>query len=443
MEVKLKTTGSEQWYQTITFKLVTVGILVLVLLIPLSMVKSVIREREDTDRLVETEIMEQWGGPQIISGPTLHVPVYYTSQDKDGHVTKIKRWLHIMPNELNTQGKIEPEKRHRGIYETVIYNANLSINGNFDSLTNLITEADEIDWSKACISLAITDNRGIKGNVDINVNGQTFEPEAGLATNDLATSGMTVKYPLSPEQLANKIDFNIKIGVSGAKAIAFNPIGKKTNITLSSNWKDPSFTGSFLPTQSNITNDGFQAQWTITNLNRNFPQYWIGSKHSISKHQLGVELYVPVNHYQKSLRSAKYGILIICLTLLVFLFIELVKKKTIQLLQYLLVGLALVLFFSILTALSEFMGFAWAYLIASGSIITMITLYSYGVLNDKVQATWVAALLVILYTFLFVLLQLNDFAFLAGNIGLFVALGFIMKASTKIKSTSLNDHTSA
>ncbi|MCU4163303.1 cell envelope integrity protein CreD [Carboxylicivirga caseinilyticus] len=436
MEVKLKTTGTEQWYQTITFKLVTVGILILVLLIPLSMVKSVIREREATDQQVETEIMQQWGGPQIISGPIMHVPVYYNSLDKDGHEIKTKRWLHIMPDELNSQGFIEPDKKHRGIYETVIYNTNLSIKGNFDSLSKLNPDADEVDWSKACISIAITDNRGIKGKVDFKINNQSYDPEAGMATTDLATSGMTVKFPVSSEMLEQKIPFDIAINISGAKAISFNPIGKKTDINLSSTWKDPSFNGSFLPTESTISDDGFKAQWIITHLNRNFPQYWIGSKHSINEHQLGVELYVPVNHYQKSLRSAKYGILIICLTLLVFLFIELVKKKTIQLLQYLLVGLALVLFFSILTALSEFMGFTWAYLVASAAIISMVTLYSYGVLKDKVQAFWVAALLIILYAFLFVLLQLNDFAFLAGNIGLFVALAFIMKASTKLKSTN-------
>jgi len=436
MEVKFKTDGQEQWYQTITFKLLTVGFLILVLLIPLSMVKSIIRERENTDQQVEMEIMEQWGGPQVVSGPILHVPVYYQTEDKDGRLSKIKRWLHIMPDDLIAKGDIEPEKRHRGIYETVIFNTQLTIQGYFAPLRKLQPDVDEINWEDAFVSLSISDNRGIKGKVDFKLNGQTYEPEAGLVTNDLGASGMSVKYPILPESFDEQISFDIIIDISGAKALSFNPIGKKTQINLSSTWKDPSFNGSFLPNESKITDDGFTASWSVTHLNRNFPQYWVGSRHSINEHQLGVELYVPVNHYQKSLRSAKYGILIICLTLLVFLFIELVKKKTIQLLQYLLVGLALVLFFSILTALSEHIGFTWAYLAASGSIISMVSLYSYGVLKDTKQAFWIAALLIILYTFLFVLLQLNDFAFLAGNIGLFVALGFIMKASTKIKNTN-------
>ncbi len=436
MEIKLKTSEQEQWYQTITFKLLTIGALVLVLLIPLSMVKSVIHEREQTDHEVEMEIMQQWGGPQVVSGPIMHIPVTYINTDKDGKTQKIKRWLHIMPDDLNANGKIDPEKKHRGIYETVIYTTDLSLQGHFNAFKNIQADVDEIDWSHAYMSLSISDNRGLKGKVNFKINDKIYEPEAGLITKDLGMTGMSVRYPINTELLKEPINFDITIGLSGAKSISFNPIGKNTNISLSSTWKDPSFNGSFSPYKSDITEDGFNASWTVTHLNRNFPQYWVGTKHSINEHQLGVELYLPVNHYQKTLRSAKYGILIICLTLLVFLFIELVKKKTIQLLQYLLVGLALVLFFSILTALSEQIGFIWAYIIASCAIITMVSLYSYGVLKDKVQSFWIAALLITLYLFLFILLQLNDFAFLAGNIGLFIALGFIMKASTKLKNTN-------
>ncbi len=434
----LNTNQQEPWYQTITFKMLLIGALVLILLIPLGMVKSVIREREMTDQEVELEIMEQWGGPQIVSGPTLHIPVYYNVKDKDGTLSKLKKWLHIMPDNLSIDGDIKSEERHRGIYETVIYNTKLSINGDFTKLNTIHTDADEIDWDNAHISLAVTDNRGIKGKVNFAINDLSYEPEAGMITRDLSISGMSVKYPINQDELDGEIKFDININISGAKALSFNPVGKKSDITLKSEWKDPSFNGSFLPNQSEISDKGFTANWSITHLNRNFPQYWIGSRHSINEHQLGVELYVPVNHYQKSLRSAKYGILIICLTLLVFLFIELVKKKTIQLLQYLLVGLALVLFFSILTALSEHIGFIWAYIAASLGIISMVTLYSYGILKDGKQAFWIFTLLIILYTFLFVLLQLNDFAFLAGNLGLFVALGFIMKASSKIKSANLD-----
>ena len=136
----------EKWYQTITFKMLLIGLLVLLLLIPLGMVKSVIREREVTDEEVELEIMEQWGGPQVVSGPTMHVPVFYNVKDKDDKVSKVKKWLHVMPEELDINGTIETELRKRGIYETPVYNAILNISGLFSNLHKIVNEADEIDW---------------------------------------------------------------------------------------------------------------------------------------------------------------------------------------------------------------------------------------------------------------------------------------------------------
>ncbi len=441
MELKMNINEPGQWHQSLTFKMILIGVMVLVLLIPLGMVKSVITEREETEQQVDQEMMQQWGGPQMLSGPILHVPITYYIKADDEKIKTSHRWLHIMPEDLNITGHVSPEIRYRGIYKKVLYNSELSITGSFGDLTLVTSNAHTVDWNNAYLTLAVSDNRGIKGNVVINWMGTDQKPEAGLITTDLASSGMSIKVPLNAGLLSTAKAFDISLNISGSNGLTINPIGKKTDIQIQSSWQDPNFIGSFLPTERSISEAGFTAHWTVTNLNRNFPQYWEGRSYSIDEHQLGVDLFVPVNHYQKSIRSAKYGILIITLTLLVFLFTELVKKKRIQLFQYFLVGLALVLFFSILTALSEHLGFSWAYLIASLGIVTMVTLYSYGILKDRIQAIWIFISLSILYAFLFVLLQLNDFAFLAGNIGLFIALGAIMKASSKIKTSHLfNTH---
>lgn len=440
MDIKMNINETGSWYQSLTVKMVLIGIMVLILLIPLSMVKSVIVEREETDQQVDQEMMHQWGGPQLISGPVLNVPVIYWTKDKEDKLIKSRRWLHVMPEELNINGEIIPEARKRGIYKKILFNSKLNLRGRFEKLDQIKTNANEIEWENAYVTIAVSDNRGIKGNVDFNWMNASLEPEAGLVTTDLGSSGMSIKVPLSEDDLPGQKTFDIQMNVSGYKGLSFNPIGKKSSIDIVSPWKDPNFIGSFLPIDHHITNDGFKAKWAVTNLNRNFPQYWEGNAHDVHEHQLGVDLFVPVNHYQKSIRSAKYGILIITLTLLVFLFTELVKKKRIQLFQYFLVGLALVLFFSILTALSEHIGFSWAYLVAALAIILLVTIYSYGILNDQKQAIWIFSLLSVIYAFLFVLLQLNDFAFLAGNIGLFIALAGIMKASTKIKMTAQVKH---
>jgi inner membrane protein len=438
MELITKQKNEENWYQTLTFKVVMIGVLVLLLLIPLGMVKSVIRERQATEAEVERELFEKWGGEQVVTGPVLHVPTFYYVKEND-ELKKHKRWLHVMPEDLMIKGEVEPEIRYRGIYKKVLYNSDFVVSGDFDKLNEIEVVADEIDWDNAYITIGISDNRGIKGELLFDWNGNEVEPEAGMVMHDLNSSGVSLKIAIAEEQLNKKMPFEAKFRLSGAKGLWFNPVGKTTKVKINSSWNNPSFVGDFSPIDPIVSEEGFEAQWTVTHLNRNFPQYWLGSAYQIDTHQLGVNLYDPVNHYQKSLRSAKYGILIISLTLLVFLFIELVKKKEVQIIQYLLVGLALVLFFSILTALSEHIGFTWAYLVASIAIITMVTSYSYGMIKDRQQAFWIFIMLSILYAFLFVLLQLNDFAFLAGNIGLLLALGAIMKASLKIKTSQIKE----
>lgn len=425
-------TNKTSWSNTITFKSAIIAIIALLLLIPLGMIKSVISEREDTAREVENNISDQFGDAQTLVGPILNVPVEKRTTDKDGNVTIERSWLHIMPANFDMQGIIEPEIRYRGIYKTAVYNSTSIITGNF-SIPFKENEIDgTIEWEKACLTFGISDNRGIRGDVLVEWNNKNWETESGMITKDIAKTGFSVRTPLNKENIEESIPFNLKLELSGSKSFSVLPIGQISNIKITSTWSDPSFSGSLLPQERNISEKGFDAQWKLTHLNRNFPQYWQGTQFDVWEHNLGVDLFLPVNHYQKSYRSAKYGLLFIALTMMVFLFMELTKNKKIHIFQYLLVGLALVLFFSVLTALSEHLGFNVAFLIASVANIAMIGYFAYGLLKDKTLTIWVISLLVIMYTFLFVLLQLNDYAFLAGNIGLLIALGFIMKASLKI-----------
>ncbi len=425
-------TNKTSWSNTITFKSAIIAIIALLLLIPLGMIKSVISEREDTAREVENNISDQFGDAQTLVGPILNVPVEKRTIDKDGNVIMERSWLHIMPANFDMQGNIEPEIRYRGIYKTAVYNSTSNITGNF-SIPFKENEIDgTIEWEKACLTFGISDNRGIRGDVLVEWNNKNWATESGMITKDIAKTGFSVRTPLNKENIEESIPFNFKLELSGSKSFSVLPIGQISNIKITSTWSDPSFSGSLLPQERNISENGFDAQWKLTHLNRNFPQYWQGKQFDVWEHNLGVDLFLPVNHYQKSYRSAKYGLLFIALTMMVFLFMELTKNKKIHIFQYLLVGLALVLFFSVLTALSEHLGFNVAFLIASVANIAMIGYFAYGLLKDKTLTIWVISLLVIMYTFLFVLLQLNDYAFLAGNIGLLIALAFIMKASLKI-----------
>ena len=205
----------------------------------------------------------------------------------------------------------------------------------------------------------------------------------------------------------------------------------------------PSFNGSFLPVKRNIDEKGFSADWEVTHLNRNFPQNWIGNSYHPMESSFGVDLFQPVDHYQKSWRSARYGLLFIALTFLVLIFLEITRKETIHIFHYFLVSLGLVLFFSLLNSLSEQVGFNRAYLISSAATILMISLFTRTLFRDKKRSLIVFGMLVILYSFIFVLLTLNDFAYLAGNIGLFLLLSVIMMLSGKMKifQTEMNEAT--
>ncbi|MCW3785452.1 cell envelope integrity protein CreD [Plebeiibacterium sediminum] len=426
-------TSKDFWAHNLTLKLAIIGVMILLLLIPLNMVEDIIIEREESNAQVDKEMLESWGNQQNISGPILQIPVKYTYEDNDGKIQHLKKWIHIMPEELSVISNIIPETRKRGIFKSTVYTAKINMSGFFKPQLDNYEQESEVLYNEAILSLGITDNRGIKGKINFSVNKTPLQIEPGLICQDLMKNGINAKLNQIDTINNKKIGYDLNFSISGTTSLQFLPVGKQTTTDITSTWNDPKFSGSFLPITRTINDKGFSAHYEITNLNRTFPQQWTGSKYNIFNSSFGVDLYVPNNHYQKSLRSAKYGILFIILTTLIFLFIELYKKKQIHYLQYLLVSLALVLFFSILTALSEHIGFNWAYIVASVAIITLITSYSKLLLNDKQVVYWIGGLITSLYTFLFVLLQLNDYAFLAGNIGLFIILAIIMKVSSKIK----------
>ncbi len=426
-------TKKEFWANNLTLKLAIIGFMILLLLIPLNMVEDIIRERENTNEEVDNEMVQLWGNSQNISGPILQIPIKYAYEDNDGKIQYLRKWIHIMPEELNITSDINPETRKRGIFKSTVYTAKINMTGFFKPLLDNFAKEGEILYNEATLSMGITDNRGIKGKLNFVLDKKPLQIEPGLVCQELMKNGINAKLDKNSKINNAEIPFDFNFSISGTTSLHFLPVGKQTISEIKSIWKDPKFSGSFLPITRNIDEKGFSARYEITHLNRTFPQQWIGKKYNIFESSFGVDLYIPNNHYQKSLRSAKYGILFIILTTLIFLFIELYKKKQIHYLQYLLVSLALVLFFSILTSLSEHIGFNWAYIIASLAIITLITSYSKLLLNDKQVVYWIGGLITSLYTFLFVLLQLNDYAFLAGNIGLFIILAIIMKVSSKLQ----------
>jgi inner membrane protein len=218
----------------------------------------------------------------------------------------------------------------------------------------------------------------------------------------------------------------MNLRLNGSESLSFIPAGKITKVELNSGWNNPSFTGSFLPDTREIRQDGFSASWKILHLNRNFPQVWTGEQPSLSESVFGVNLLMRVDEYQKNMRTSKYAALFIGLTFLALFIIELLSGRAVHPVQYLLVGLGLALFYSLLLSLSEQIRFPYAYGIASLGMILLISFYSKSVFRQDRLVFWVSGILVVLYAYFYVILQLQDLALLIGSLGLFVILAVVM-----------------
>ena len=431
---------------SITIRLLSIGFLVLILLIPTAMIEDLISEREYRRANVIREVSSKWGGAQTIAGPVLTIPYYelnkFYDDEKKEKYNKTKHYAHFLPEKLNIEGSLTPEIRYRSIYEIIVYNTLLNVNGTFTTpdFKTLGIDEGSVIWHEAFVSLGVPDMKGIRDNINLKWDKTTYAFNPGIETNDVISSGVSTKIKIEEDnfhqnftdKVVKNIPFNFDLNLNGSSFLNFIPIGKETNINITSNWAHPSFNGASLPDQREINKDGFTAQWKELHLNRNYPQQWLGDIHNINDSSFGVDLLLPVDEYQKSTRSAKYAIMFISFTFLIFFFIEVRNKKRIHPIQFILVGLGLTIFYTLLLSLSEHIHFNRAYLVASSAIIGMIGFYSISIFKNKKLTLLMSGVLILLYGFIFIILQLEDYALLMGSLGLFIVLALIMYLSRKI-----------
>ena len=406
-------------------KVIIIFILILALLIPLAMIQSIINERNYRKEGVISEISSKWGGAQTISGPVITIPYKWHYVDSDGQDRVYIKHMHFMPEELVVSGSVEPEIRYRGIYRAVLYSTDLVITGQFlpPDYKGLGVAVADVEWSGATITLGIEDMRGIVEQIDATFNGADLVLEPGAVTAELIKSGANAGIEAIGER---PLPFKFAVKLKGSQQLMFIPAGKETRVSISSVWPNPSFDGSFLPAERSIHKDGFDATWKVFHINRNFPQKWIDNKYNFDGSSFGVRLYTPVDVYQKSTRTTKYAALFITLTFAAFFFSEVLRKIRVHPIQYLMVGFAISIFYTLLISISEHSSFGFAYFLSSVAIVALITAYSRSVLRSGNLAALVGGTLTVLYGYLYVLIQVQDFALLLGSIGLFIALALAM-----------------
>ena len=430
--------------KSVTLKLFTIGILILFLLIPVSMVTSLIFERENIRDEAVREVSSKWGMSQTLAGPVISVPYESVRQDQDGKPAITRGYVHFLPDSLRFEGQVEPQKRYRGIYVVVLYNAQLQVSGHFDGFNTAALGVPETDikWADALFTFGISDMKGMKAAVPVSVNGSIHQFGPGTVSNDLLPSGAHFPIALA-DGAASKLDFSFPLNLNGSADLYFTPFGKTTIAKLQSPWADPSFEGAFLPDERTVSDTGFLAQWQVLQLNRNYPQqgegpyiggrkyeddsgYYYNTNLRESTNAFGLRLLLPIDEYQKTMRSAKYAAFFVLITFLVFFFIEVLNRKRLHPIQYILVGAAIVLFYVLLLSISEHLKFNAAYLLGCLAILSLITTYCYFILNNLRLTLMVFAILVILYGFFYSLLQLQDYALLLGSLGLLLILAAIM-----------------
>jgi inner membrane protein len=345
-------------------------------------------------------------------------------------------YFYFLPEKLNISGEVLPEKRYRGIYEVVVYQSKLNVSGVFakPDFTEWKSENHTILWGDAFLAMGITDMRGIKNAVACTWNGKQYQFNPSTVTHDVVESGVSAKVPLYElAETDTSFSFSFVLNLNGSKTLHFAPFGKETSISLQSSWSEPSFSGAFLPDKREVNDKGFTSSWNVIHLNRNYPQSWRNTAYTIKESYFGVDLIVPVDHYLKSMRSAKYAILIISLTFIVYFFIELLGKIRVHPFQYILVGLAICIFYSLLLSFSEHMNFDGAYILSGLLVISAISLYSRSIFKKPMPSILLSLILILIYGFIYVIIQLQDYALLVGSIGLFLVLVTIMYLSQKVK----------
>ncbi|MDO5675406.1 MAG: cell envelope integrity protein CreD [bacterium] len=415
-----------------TIKVMSIGILVLVLLIPGAMIKSLIKEREQRRNGVVHELNGKWGNSQTLSGPFISVPYLVYFQDSEGKEKKTTKLFHILPETLNISGTITPEKRYRGIYETVLYNAQLQFSGSFvlPPLSDMNIEPGNFLWDKAFFSVGIADLRGVRASIVVTFNEQSHACKPGLKSKDLAETGVGA---FTGAILADqKNTFSFSLNLNGSEELNFIPLAESNTVQLASTWPSPGFNGAFLPESRTVNAKGFTASWKVLNLNRSYPQMWEGDQYQVQDSAFGLKLIVTADLYQKTTRVAKYAVMFIVCTFAAFFIAEITSGYRFHVIQYVLIGLAILLFYVLLLSLSEHFSFNGAYLTAAAAITLLIALYSKGILGSRRFAWSIAGILAAMHSFLFVVLQLEDYALVLGSGGLLAVLAAIMYITRNI-----------
>jgi inner membrane protein len=419
---------------SVTGKVLFIGALTLLLLIPLGMIRELIEERTQLYDTARVDIANSWGQPQTIGAPVLVVPFEYTRWF-DGEPKTYTDELYALPEQLDVTGTVDAEERRRGIYRVPVYTTRLRITGRFPTIALEEYPDLRVLWEQAQIALPLTDARSVTEPIVLaSGNGTTtFEASGGR----VAGFGPQLVAPyaaLGLGALTAPQAFSFELALGGTGALHFLPLGDETRVAITSDWSSPSFVGAFLPTDRTVDASGFTAEWRVLDLGRGYPSSWKRSEppQAVATSAFGAELITPIGIHEATTRAAKYAVLIIGLTFVAYFLCELFTPLRLHPLQYSLIGMANCVFYLLLLALAEHIGFGPAYVASAVAATALITSYSGAVLKSLRRAAPIGGLLTALYGYLYVTLKAEDYALLFGALGVFTVLAAFMYLTRRI-----------
>ncbi len=446
-------TGRERSPGVKLFLTIVVG---LVLTIPLFSIYLLNSDRQSQAREATESITAGWGTAQTISGPVLVIPYRATATEtvveNRQSVTRsrdVVRELTLAPDSVELTTDVRPEIRKRSIYEAVVYDAKTKGRAHFalppDLARNGVTP-DKMDMARAELRFGLSDPRGLGANPRVEMDGRPLRLQPGSGSSGgrgfFAWIDAT---PLTARPFTAEFAFDLR----GNQALGLAPHAGDTKWLVHSSWPSPSFGGGFLPGTRTVSDRGFEATYRIGNLALGRSLVSTGDADSSTESQspeeltatesdrsisqvANIELVRPVDLYSQVNRATKYGFLFIGFTFLALLMFDVIGGVCVSMVEYLLMGAALVLFFALLLALAEVIGFTFAYILASAAIAGLNTAYSAAVLGSWRRSAFIGALLIALYAVLYILLSLEAFSLLIGSLLLFAALAGVMYATRRL-----------
>ena len=440
--------------KTFGFKIFTILILGLLLLIPMTFINSVVRDRKNYKNEAVSSIIEPIGGVANIEGLIIAIP-YLKKVVYEKEITYKREYIFYMPNSYNISGDVEINLLKRGIFKVPILNSTLNIKGKFDKYNSDLYNLDENDstilFDEAIMIFGIGNKKNLLKLPKIIVNGnEELEYYQKTIKMNLQMFSNIFLFNISRDKIFNGFEFETSIDIQGGNSLIINPMAADNYFNISSKWSDPSFTGGFIPTKREVSKNGFNAEWNIASFNTSYNKYWTSEEYDENniyefenkrnENNVIISFLLLNDNYQKILRSVKYAILFIFIPFFVLFLCEVISKKRIHPVQYILIGISNAIFYLLILAISEHINFNVSYLISAIMVILLTSTYIGYIIKSKKYILSMAIVEILIYIFLFGILQLTDYALLMGTLGLFIVIAAGMYFSRNVDWYGENDN---